>query len=58
MYRLVEKSDVFLSNLGADNLAKWELTYEKLRAINPRLVYAIDERLRAVRPRRASRRST
>jgi crotonobetainyl-CoA:carnitine CoA-transferase CaiB-like acyl-CoA transferase len=40
MYRLVEESDVFLSNLGADNLARWELTYEKLRDINPRLVYA------------------
>ena len=40
LYRLVEKSDVFLSNLGAENLAGWELTYEKLAAINPRLVYA------------------
>jgi crotonobetainyl-CoA:carnitine CoA-transferase CaiB-like acyl-CoA transferase len=40
MYRLVEKSDVFLSNLGAENLASWQLTYEKLSAINPRLVYA------------------
>jgi crotonobetainyl-CoA:carnitine CoA-transferase CaiB-like acyl-CoA transferase len=40
LYRLVEKSDVFLSNLGAENLAAWNLTYEKLGAINPRLVYA------------------
>ncbi len=40
MYRLVEESDVFLSNLGADNLTRWQLTYEKLRDINPRLVYA------------------
>jgi len=40
MYRLVEKSDIFLSNLGAENLASWALTYEKLREINPRLVYA------------------
>ena len=40
MYRLVEKSDVFLSNLGAENLARWELGYEKLSALNPRLVYA------------------
>ncbi len=40
MYRLVEKSDVFLSNLGAENLASWQLTYERLRAVNPRLVYA------------------
>ena len=41
LYRLAEKSDVFLSNLAADNLAAWGLTYEELRAVNPRLVYAI-----------------
>jgi crotonobetainyl-CoA:carnitine CoA-transferase CaiB-like acyl-CoA transferase len=40
LYRLAEKSDVFLSNVGAENLAAWQLTYEKLRAVNPRLVYA------------------
>jgi len=40
MYRLVERSDVFLSNLTADNLEGWQLTYEKLAAVNPRLVYA------------------
>jgi len=40
MYRLVEESDVFLSNLGPENLAAWELGYEKLAEINPRLVYA------------------
>ena len=40
MYRLVEQSDVFLSNLGADNLAAWQLTWEKLHAINPKLIYA------------------
>ncbi len=41
MYRLVEKSDVFLSNVTVENLEKWEVTYERLREINPRLVYAI-----------------
>jgi crotonobetainyl-CoA:carnitine CoA-transferase CaiB-like acyl-CoA transferase len=41
LYRLVEKSDVFLSNLGAENLALWELGYERLREVNPRLVYAV-----------------
>ncbi len=41
MRRLVENSDVFLSNLGEDNLERWGLTYEKLSAVNPRLVYAI-----------------
>jgi len=40
MYRLVEESDVFLSNLGRENLESWQLTYEKLAGINPRLVYA------------------
>ncbi len=41
LYRLAEKSDVFLSNLAADNLAAWGLTYEELARVNPRLVYAI-----------------
>ena len=40
MYRLVERSDVFLSNLTADNLEGWQLTYDRLAAVNPRLVYA------------------
>lgn len=40
LYRLVEKSDVFLSNLGMETLAAWDLGFEKLAAINPRLVYA------------------
>ena len=41
LYRLAEKSDVFLSNLAAENLAAWGLGYEELRAVNPRLVYAV-----------------
>jgi len=40
MGRLVATSDVFLTNLGQDNLAKWDLTYDRLREVNPRLVYA------------------
>ena len=40
LYRLVEKSDVFLSNLAPEMLAGWNLSYEKLSAINPKLVYA------------------
>jgi len=40
MYRLVAESDVFLSNLTSDTLEGWELTYEKLAAVNPRLIYA------------------
>jgi len=42
LYRLVAKSDVFLSNLAPDNLKAWNLSYEKLSAINPKLVYAIN----------------
>jgi len=40
MYRLIEKADVFLSNMGLDWLEARNLSYEKLEAINPRLVYA------------------
>lgn len=40
LYRLVERSDVFLSNLAPELLASWELDYERLRAINPKLIYA------------------
>ncbi|MDP3768549.1 MAG: CoA transferase, partial [Dehalococcoidia bacterium] len=39
--RLVQESDVFLSNLTDDNLTKWGLTYDELKELNPRLVYAI-----------------
>ncbi len=40
LYRLIEKSDVFLSNLAPEQLAAWNLSYEKLSAINPKLIYA------------------
>ncbi|MGD9598349.1 MAG: CaiB/BaiF CoA transferase family protein [Steroidobacteraceae bacterium] len=40
LYRLVAKSDVFLSNLAPEMLAAWNLSYEKLSAINPKIVYA------------------
>ncbi len=41
MRRLVEGSDVFLSNLSEANLARWGLSYEELSAINPKLIYAM-----------------
>lgn len=41
MYRLAERSDVFLSNVTVENLERWEVTYEHLGVINPRLIYAI-----------------
>lgn len=40
LYRMVEKSDVFLSNLSPALLVKMNLSYEKLSAINPKLIYA------------------
>ncbi|MCP4908936.1 MAG: CoA transferase [bacterium] len=42
MYRMVENADVFLSNLSPALLERWGLDYEKLRAINPRIVYAMN----------------
>ncbi len=41
LHQLVEKSDVFLTNLSAKALDKWEAGYERLSRINPRLVYAM-----------------
>jgi crotonobetainyl-CoA:carnitine CoA-transferase CaiB-like acyl-CoA transferase len=41
-YPLVEKADVFLSNFQPENLRAWGLTWEKLREVNPRLVYAMN----------------
>lgn len=38
-YKLVEQADVFLWNQGMDNLKKWNLTYEKLSKINPRIIH-------------------
>ncbi len=38
-YKLVEQADVFLWNQGMDNLEKWNLSYEKLSAVNPRIIH-------------------
>ena len=38
-YKLVEQADVFLWNQSASNLRKWNLTYEQLREVNPRLIH-------------------
>ncbi len=40
LYRMVEKADVFLSNLAPEQLAAWNLSYEKLAEINPKIIYA------------------
>ena len=41
MYKLVAEADVFLTNLTSENIEKWQVTYDHLREINPRLVYAM-----------------
>jgi len=41
MHKLVEQSDVFLTNLSAKALEKWECGYELLAKKNPRLIYAM-----------------
>lgn len=40
-HRLVETSDVFLTNLSAKALEKWNVTYDELAKLNPRLIYAM-----------------
>ncbi len=40
MYKLVERSDVFITNFRPDTLARLGYGYEELRARNPRIVYA------------------
>jgi crotonobetainyl-CoA:carnitine CoA-transferase CaiB-like acyl-CoA transferase len=42
MYRMVESSDVFLSNLSPALLQSWGLDYAKLREVNPGIVYAMN----------------
>jgi len=41
MHKLVAKSDVFLTNLSSKALGKWDVAYERLREINPNLIYAM-----------------
>ena len=40
IYRLVEKSDVFLTNYRASAVARYGMDYETLLRYNPRLIYA------------------
>src|SRR5574341_1883307 len=40
LHRLVKESDVFLTNLTRENLAKWQVAYDRLSALTPRLIYA------------------
>jgi crotonobetainyl-CoA:carnitine CoA-transferase CaiB-like acyl-CoA transferase len=40
IYKMVEKADVFLTNLRLSERKKFELEYQTLNALNPRLIYA------------------
>jgi len=37
-YKFVKKSDVVIDNLTPGRLAKWGLSYDKLREVNPRII--------------------
>ncbi len=39
-YRLIEKSDIFLSNFTLRVIEKWNLRYEQIRNVNPRIIAA------------------
>lgn len=39
-YKIIEKSDIFLSNFTPRVIEKWNLRYEQLRDINPRIIAA------------------
>jgi benzylsuccinate CoA-transferase BbsF subunit len=39
-YRLIEKSDVFLTNFTPRVIDKWNLRYEQIAAVNPRIIAA------------------
>ena len=41
LYRLVKKSDVFLTNMRPQAVEALNITYPKLRQINPMLIYAV-----------------
>jgi crotonobetainyl-CoA:carnitine CoA-transferase CaiB-like acyl-CoA transferase len=41
MHKLIERSDVFLTNLSTKALEKWECGYDLLSKKNPRLIYAV-----------------
>ena len=39
-YRLIEKSDIFLSNFTPRVIDKWNLRYEQISQVNPRIIAA------------------
>jgi crotonobetainyl-CoA:carnitine CoA-transferase CaiB-like acyl-CoA transferase len=53
--KLVSTADIFLTNFLPDARERMRITYEDLRKVNPRLIYAKGH-VRAARPRRGPRR--
>jgi crotonobetainyl-CoA:carnitine CoA-transferase CaiB-like acyl-CoA transferase len=51
-YRLVERSDVFLTNHTPRVVAKWGVDYPSLRAVNPRIIAAYQPMQGATGPHR------
>lgn len=41
MHRLIARADVFITNLTAPRIERYDLSYERLHEINPRLVYVV-----------------
>ncbi len=39
-YRIIEKSDIFLSNFTPRVIEKWNLKYEQIRNVNPKIIAA------------------
>ena len=40
LYRLADKADIFLANFRPRELEKFNISYEKLSQLNPRLIFA------------------
>jgi crotonobetainyl-CoA:carnitine CoA-transferase CaiB-like acyl-CoA transferase len=55
LHDLIRTADVFVSNLRPESLARWGADWDSLRAVNPRIVYALGEGLGSVGPRAADR---
>jgi crotonobetainyl-CoA:carnitine CoA-transferase CaiB-like acyl-CoA transferase len=51
LHRLITKSDVFLTNLRRSSLARLGCSFDALRSVNPKLVYAVAEGLGHIGPR-------
>ena len=41
MRRMIERADVFITNLTGPRIEKYDLPYERLKQINPRLIYVV-----------------